>query len=427
MGPRWMLGVLLLTLLTGCGAPARTVRLEVDGGEAISLPLPSHSEPVALTADEVGEALATRVLDVPLSVRPEQAGRLLLASTSEDWGRVDQTLQSALRKDYGRWCAQHEARGDCLSLLEDGLGFDDFDRLRLSVAFALEPGWEGVTEAVREVTDARVLKAMVVSAMATYVLLLAVPEPVLTKSVTLVLTAYMVAYLGAGPFLDLVRACVALRAETQRATTYTALEEAGARFGRVIGSNGARIIITLVAAALGGKAAGLATRGPGIPGFARAAMAAEAEVGVVLPAVSGVRSIAVSGNGLVIGLAPGAVAMTASSGGGAPKRTQQHHIATNKNDKSALRGGPWTPRFRELFEKAGMKLRDVENRIPIEGHKGPHPEAYHREVYQRMQTALRDCPSRIECRRSLLQVLDELADEISTSGTKLNRLVTQGR
>lgn len=115
-------------------------------------------------------------------------------------------------------------------------------------------------------TDARVLKAMVVSAMATYVLLLAVPEPVLTKSVTLVLTAYMVAYLGAGPFLDLVRACVALRAETQRATTYTALEEAGARFGRVIGSNGARIIITLVAAALGGKAAGLATRGPGLPG-----------------------------------------------------------------------------------------------------------------------------------------------------------------
>lgn len=145
MGPRWMLGVLLLTLLTGCGAPARTVRLEVDGGEAISLPLPSHSEPVALTADEVGEALATRVLDVPLSVRPEQAGRLLLASTSADWGRVDQTLQAVLRKDHGRWCEQHEARGDCLSLLEDGLGFDDFDRLRLSVAFALEPGWEGVT------------------------------------------------------------------------------------------------------------------------------------------------------------------------------------------------------------------------------------------------------------------------------------------
>ncbi|WP_163997026.1 hypothetical protein [Pyxidicoccus caerfyrddinensis] len=317
MKARWT-WVLLFSLLIGCGGPTRVVRLNPDGGEPIIRPLPSRSTPVEVTADALSQALAMLVLDVPLSVRPAQTGRLLLASTSEEWGHVDRGLQSSLRKDYGRWCKQHEARGDCLSLLEDGLGFDDFDRLRISVAFALEPGWEGITEAVREVADARVLKAMIVSSMAAYVLLLAAPEPVITKGVTLVLTAYMVAYLGAGPFLDLVWACMNLRAETRQATTFTALEEAGARFGRVVGRNGARVTIMLVTAALGGKAAGLAARGPGLPGFVQAAAAAEADLGLVLPAVSGVRGIAVNGNGLVIGLAPGAVAMSVSSGGGRP-------------------------------------------------------------------------------------------------------------
>lgn len=307
--------LVLLTLIAGCGAPTRVVRFESDHAAPITRPLPSRSTSVEVTADALGEALATLVLDVPLSVRPEQAGRLLRANTSEAWGHVDRGLQSALRQDYGRWCAQHEARGDCLSLLEEGLGFDDFDRLRIAVAFALEPAWEGVTEALREVADTRVLKAMVVSSVAVYALLLAAPEPLVTKSVTLVLTAYMVAWLGAGPFLDLVRACVDLRAATRRATTFTALQDAGARFGRGVGRNGARITILLVTATLGSKATGLATRGPGLPGFAQAAAAAEAEVGLVLPAVLGVRSIAVSGHELVIGLAPGAVAMSASSGG----------------------------------------------------------------------------------------------------------------
>jgi hypothetical protein len=427
MSLRWMVPLLMCSLV-GCGPAARGVRLEPEGGEPVIRPLPARSTPVEVSAEALGESLAALVLHVPLSVRPAQAGRLLLASAPEDWERVDRTLQYALRRDYGRWCEQREAPGDCLSLLEEGLGFDDFDRLRVAVAFALDPAWEGVTEAVREVADPRVLKAMVVSAMAAYVLLLALPEPVLTKGVALVLTAYLVAYLGAGPFLEMTRACMDLRRETLRATTFTALEEAGARFGRVMGMNSTRVAILLVTAALGSKPAGLATRGPGLPGFARAAAAAEAELGIMLPTAPGVRSIAVSGKDLVIGLAPGAVAMATqdSGGGGAQRRTQQHHIATNKNEKSTLRGGPWTPRFRELFDKAGMKLRDVENRIPIESHKGPHPEAYHREVYQRMQTALRDCPNRQECRRSLVELLDELAAELATSGSKLNRLVTEG-
>jgi hypothetical protein len=292
---------LLLWVLVGCGAPVRTVRVVLENGDPITRPLPPRSAPALLPVREWSDALARLVLDVPLSVQPEQAGRMLRASTSQDWGQVDRGLQAALRRDYGRWCEQYESRGDCLSLLEDGLGFDDFDRLRVAVAFALDPAWDGVTEAVREVADARVLKAMLVSSVAAYALLLAAPEPVLTKGLPLVLTAYMVAYLGVGPFLDVVRACADLRRGTQHATTFSALADAGARFGQVLGRNGARIVIMLMTAALGGKAAGLATRGPGLPGFAQAATTAEAEVGLVLSAASGVRSLAVSGNGRIQG------------------------------------------------------------------------------------------------------------------------------
>lgn len=326
MTQRWPM-VLFLVAVVGCGAPARGVRLDTGRGSPIVRPLLSQSEPVEVDEDALGEALAELVLDVPLSVRPEQAGRRLLASSSVDLSVTDGALQRALRRDYGRWCERYEATGDCLSLLEDGLGMDAFDRLRIAVAFALEPAWEGVVQAVREAADLRVLKAMLVSGVAMYALLLAVPEPVVTKAIAVLLTVYMVAYLGARPFMEMVRAAMLLSEETRQATTFAALQETGERFGRVLGKNGARVAILLVTVVLGSKGPGLAAKGPGLPGFAQAAAAAEAEVGLVLSAASGVRSISVQGSGLVIGLAPGTVAMTAQGpGDGDPRYTTYRSV-----------------------------------------------------------------------------------------------------
>ena len=63
----------------------------------------------------------------------------------------------------------------------------------------------------------------------------------------------------------------------------------------------------------------------------------------------------------------------------------EHHIATNKNHTAEVRGGPWTPDFEKLFQQVGMDLEHPANRIFVIGHKGPHPEAYHREVYARLE------------------------------------------
>jgi RHS repeat-associated protein len=101
-----------------------------------------------------------------------------------------------------------------------------------------------------------------------------------------------------------------------------------------------------------------------------------------------------------------------------------HHICTNKNCISIASGGPWTPRFEAMFDKAGMKLDDALNMIPVPGHKGPHPEAYHQAVYDRLARATSGKVG--DAYRSALQgELQKIGAEIQKAGTVLNRLVTK--
>lgn len=48
-----------------------------------------------------------------------------------------------------------------------------------------------------------------------------------------------------------------------------------------------------------------------------------------------------------------------------PGPSQEHHIATNKNDVSSQRGGPWTREFRKIFDGASVGLNDKVNRVHI--------------------------------------------------------------
>jgi hypothetical protein len=104
---------------------------------------------------------------------------------------------------------------------------------------------------------------------------------------------------------------------------------------------------------------------------------------------------------------------------------QGHYIATDKNDMGDKQGGPWTPRFKELFAQAGMELNDPANIVFLLGHQGPHPEAYHAEVYRRLSDALEGCGSEAECRRALTAELDRLAADICNPGSRLNKLATR--
>jgi hypothetical protein len=136
------------------------------------------------------------------------------------------------------------------------------------------------------------------------------------------------------------------------------------------------------------------------------------------------------GTVLVTGVAAGTAAASAvgsacTDGSESQEGYHWHHLATNKNDISAVSGGPWTPRFEQLFESVGMSLDAAENLVYLKGHKGPHPEAYHREVYSKLRAAVRDCEDVAQCRSKLARALKELADEICTPGSRLHRLATR--
>jgi hypothetical protein len=70
-----------------------------------------------------------------------------------------------------------------------------------------------------------------------------------------------------------------------------------------------------------------------------------------------------------------------------------------------------------------MTLEAAANKVRIPGHFGPHPEAYHQAIYDRL-TAATNGLSGQAYKDALLKELDKLAKEAATYGTELNKLLT---
>jgi len=68
-------------------------------------------------------------------------------------------------------------------------------------------------------------------------------------------------------------------------------------------------------------------------------------------------------------------------------RGHLHHVCTDKNYVSDSRGGPWSPRFKRILDAAKIGFDDPENLVEVEGHQGPHPEAYHSTVLKELERA----------------------------------------
>jgi hypothetical protein len=138
--------------------------------------------------------------------------------------------------------------------------------------------------------------------------------------------------------------------------------------------------------------------------------------------------VAADGTVVLMGatVATGAVAarFTGACGDG-KDGSHWHHLATNKNDVSSANGGPWTPIFKRYSDKAGMSLDAEENLVYLQGHQGPHPEAYHEEVFDRLLDATDGCRTLAECRGKLVEALDKIASDVCTLGSSLHKLLTK--
>ena len=424
-------GVVGLLLISGC-ATTRVVHIDVGNGQRIT-----HKsvevEPVEVTEEEFRSALTQLVLDMRLDVafhevdEADQRGwarsRTLLASSK---GIVDSVAASSPESLYARICPNAD---DCLPLVGGtGLPFGRKDRTLMALSFALDAVWESVDGEVGKMLNPVALKAMLTSAALTVLLTMTLPEPV-TKVIAVAMTAAMVAYLGVIPVWQMGRGFVRLWEESEKAMSVIELQDIGHRFGRALGTNGTRVLVLLVTAALGGKSA-MAAQGPKLPGFSQAAIRAQAEGGFQLMAAlnGGVGSISLPAAGVLnVALAPGATAAVAMYSNGIPGDAEgpTHHICTNKNTKSPASGGPWTPRCERIFKKAGMSLEDAANKVRLNGHEGPHPERYHSEVIRRLDRSVARCRTTETCRANLMEELANIANELLTPGSPLRSFIVK--
>ncbi|WP_052519707.1 hypothetical protein [Archangium violaceum] len=326
--------VALLLSLAGCGTATHVVRLDTGRDRPLVFTPHGGEPPVQLSEGELEESLAVLARDVRPAANPLQNARRLMFDSPRqeevylEWtGRrpkldfAEEAARRAAREclalthDYGRWCERQERCRDCLSLLKEGPILDVDGRYALAMEFALGTVWNETMDAFKGMADPDAVRATLVSGMALYMTLWLLPEPA-SKGLAATLTAGLIAYLGVDTVWSLIQGWRLLVAEVERATTFDELRAAGERFGRVMGKNAARVFLLLTTAAMG-NTAGLAVKGPGLPGASRAAVLAQSQAGFRWAAVGEVRSVAVSAEGaFTIALAPGAVAMSAQGPGG---------------------------------------------------------------------------------------------------------------
>lgn len=101
-----------------------------------------------------------------------------------------------------------------------------------------------------------------------------------------------------------------------------------------------------------------------------------------------------------------------------------HHICTNKNWISENEGGPWSPAFKDIFDRAGMSLNDPDNLVVVTGHRGPHPEKYHRAVFDRLVRVAGTLDGS-ELETALRNELRTIARELRDTSSEMYRLLTR--
>ena len=433
--------VLWVLFVTGC-ATSRTWRLDTGEGRAREHTPRTDTRPVALEGDTFEKAVRTLARGAPVSVHPRREA-LRLLNPGADRPRaslgvvsVDDPRQGRVRVSqggteleaaYGRWCVRKRLSGDCLHLLDRGLTLDEEGKRTLAFRIALDSVWEETAEALEGMVDPEATVSLLVMTGAVYFSLWLVPEPLLSKGVAATLTVALIAYLGWDTVWSLIQGWRVLAAEVREAETFDGIRSAGEKYGEVMGKQAARAFVMLAMAALGSTAQTLATRVATLPGSAQAALVGAEQGGFRLVAAAEVSAIAVSASGEVtLALAPNAVAMSAKGRNvPVPVEVRVHHIATNKWWEATHNGGPWSPKFQKLFDRAGMSLDDEVNTVRVQGHQGPHPREYHETVHSRLSEALGNCRTILTCKEALVRELQALGRQISKPNTRLNLLVTQ--
>ncbi|MDY7227607.1 AHH domain-containing protein [Hyalangium rubrum] len=443
----WKAEALFLVLCVGCSSIPKVPRVEDTGqGRAVvHLPRTADVQPVVVDREEFQQAMRRLAREVRLSGTPRQTVEKMFQMDPQFgnylWLQKDrklvslgpgEPLEGALTKDdlataerYRLWCQRvYNVYGDCLGgALVAGRYLDMHGRYIWALALSKSPVIDEMKKALGEMVEVRALIQTVLWTLGSMLLIMAI-NPV-APALVAVIGVGLILYVGVDTLINLVNGWSRLMDEVKVAATFEQIRDAGERFGKIIGREAARAFVLLLMAAIGSTAQLFAAKVPTLPGSAQVAAQAEGTARISVSALGSVEEIALGAEGVSVTVAATAVTMGASGSGGTGPCIETHHIATVCNDKDTKRGGPWTPRFRQIFAKAGMSMEDPANKMPLPGHYGPHPERYHQLVLKELDDATLNCRSVVECREGLTRALKALAKEIATPGTELNQLVTR--
>jgi hypothetical protein len=370
----------------------------------------SLEEPRERLARELGVAEARRVLEEvrraasDLGVRRSMVRRVSTqAADVEEWER---RLWESYAARYGA---------------EDLPPLEQMADARMRLALELSPRYmdAGLRDAARELFSDPLFITGVVASVVLYLSAWAAPEPIFSKSVAATVTLWLAMYFTVAELRHVGVVTWQLYREASQARSLRELEEAAEHFGRSTGAVLLRVLVMVVGWGVG-KALPPMTRGGG--GVMVGGGMAE---GLSLAGVEVMADGTLVATGVWMGTVAKAAQQSVCGDGKTKDGSKRHHIATVRNKDSDARGGPWTPRFEDLFEEAGMSLEDPANTIHLKGHYGPHPEAYHQAVFTRLRLATAGCSDTAMCRRLLTDELRRIAEEICTPGSMLNGLITK--
>jgi len=311
--------------------------------------------------------LATEIRSLPRTFK----GELVLAAWHPQ-GAEERVLADGFRL----WCGRKQARAarsGCESILEgDGRWLKLESREAMALSIAMSSVWDGAAEVVKGMVDPVALQTMVYTSLATCMALLLVPEPI-TKALMVAITVGLCTYLGWSTVWGILQGWRRLQAEAGAARTFGELSAASERFGKLLGTNTARVMVMVTAMALG-STAGAAVGGPGasLPAWGQAAQLAAAE-GLAPALVAPVASVVAVGETLTVGMAVGSNVVMAAAGqdGGG-----------SVSDGSAAKGTPPRPAAHEALESRKRELgtdprsrqyrpREADAAIRLEKRVGP--------------------------------------------------------
>jgi hypothetical protein len=252
--------------------------------------------------------LRRMVADPRLHGRQPVDLRVLLTS----WGSGPMALEK-IGREYRAFCAATH-RTNCLET-----PLTDSSVYQIAFDFALGSQWDGFIGEVKSTFDASTIRIVLLTGIVIFMATIAIPELV-SKIPAAAATVALTAYLGARAVCDLVFGWIQMVRELDAASTFDEVRAAGQRYGRLVGTQTARILIMLATAAI--AEGGLIARLMKLPRATQASAAMATETGGVgLEGAGAVSEASVVPGGIAItvqGAVTGTVGVAMAVHGGAP-------------------------------------------------------------------------------------------------------------